>query len=497
MKILFLKKGIFWLLKPFLVFFVFGIFFFKAKNFIDPDFGWHWRMGEIILEKGIPQTDPFSYTMKSFPFVDHEWLTNIFIYLGDKYLGYNFLVLFFVFIALLGLLIAIENFPKRGFWQYLWLVFFLMGAGAISSFTGVRPQILSWFYLALWLRLILKPKYSFKEILKMGLFILLWANTHGSFALGIFCLGVIFLFRSWQKKKIAKEEGLAFLFCLGLTFLNPYKERLWGEVWLQISDSKLRWRIAEWMPSFFKPIFPFLFLVSWGFFIYQYRQKFEKEILFLFIFFLIEAFLSLRNIPLFVIFSLRIYGKTVNFLEKEIKEKGVQEKRAKNFFLILLSLSLFIFGVQEFVFNYKDLLYPLKAVNFLKKNLPKGEILAPYDWGGYLIWQLPEKKVFIDGRMPSWRWKADLPGESNNAMDDYSAILENEEKLAETLEKYKITTVLWFREDGKRRNIFEEKLANLFFYKLKKPISIEAFLRERKWEKKYEDELAVVLSKEN
>ena len=49
----------------------------RGTFMLDPDFGWHLRMGQIILQTGIPATDPFSYTMQSYPFVDHEWLTNI------------------------------------------------------------------------------------------------------------------------------------------------------------------------------------------------------------------------------------------------------------------------------------------------------------------------------------------------------------------------------------------------------------------------------------
>jgi len=30
---------------------------------------------------------------------------------------------------------------------------------------------------------------------------------------------------------------------------------------------------------------------------------------------------------------------------------------------------------------------------------------AAYEWGGFLIWQKPAVKVFVDGRMPAWRDK--------------------------------------------------------------------------------------------
>src|SRR5258708_37445215 len=70
-----------------LIFFLFigALFFVRSLYYIDPDFGWHLRLGQLLLEKGIPATDPFSYTMPSFPFVDHEWLSNILISLVYKF----------------------------------------------------------------------------------------------------------------------------------------------------------------------------------------------------------------------------------------------------------------------------------------------------------------------------------------------------------------------------------------------------------------------------
>ncbi|PIZ66716.1 hypothetical protein COY13_04950, partial [Candidatus Roizmanbacteria bacterium CG_4_10_14_0_2_um_filter_36_35] len=45
--------------------------------------------------------------------------------------------------------------------------------------------------------------------------------------------------------------------------------------------------------------------------------------------------------------------------------------------------------------------YPCQAI----KNYPKlsGNVYAMYEWGGFLIWQKPTIKVFIDGRMPAWK----------------------------------------------------------------------------------------------
>src|SRR3989344_1743804 len=86
-------------LKLLLVVIAFGIFVYKAYVFLDPDFGWHYRMGEVITNTGIPKTDPFSYTMASFPFVDHEWLANKLVYFSYDAVGFFGLSLLFAFFA--------------------------------------------------------------------------------------------------------------------------------------------------------------------------------------------------------------------------------------------------------------------------------------------------------------------------------------------------------------------------------------------------------------
>jgi len=39
-----------------------------------------------------------------------------------------------------------------------------------------------------------------------------------------------------------------------------------------------------------------------------------------------------------------------------------------------------------------------RAVEWVKENQPEGRMFSSYNWGGYLIWNLPEYPVFIDGR---------------------------------------------------------------------------------------------------
>jgi len=41
---------------------------------------------------------------------------------------------------------------------------------------------------------------------------------------------------------------------------------------------------------------------------------------------------------------------------------------------------------------------PVGAVEYMKAHHPQGQLFNSYNWGGYLIWALPEYPVFADGR---------------------------------------------------------------------------------------------------
>ena len=42
--------------------------------------------------------------------------------------------------------------------------------------------------------------------------------------------------------------------------------------------------------------------------------------------------------------------------------------------------------------------FPVKAVNFLRRNPQPGPLYNTFDWGGFLMWYMPQYPVAIDGR---------------------------------------------------------------------------------------------------
>lgn len=110
--------------------------------------------------------------------------------------------------------------------------------------------------------------------------------------------------------------------------------------------------------------------------------------------------------------------------------------------------------------------YPCMAL----KQFPQlsGNVYANYEWGGFLIWQKPNVKVFVDGRMSAWK-----TGDGTYPYQTYLAIIQAQPGWNEKLQKLKTNYLL----------IGTGTFLDLLLQKEK---------NQYRWEEKYRDNTAVV-----
>jgi hypothetical protein len=487
---------------------VFFIYVLIASKSLDPDFGWHLRMGQIIKADGIPATDPFSYTMPSFPFVDHEWFTNVLINRLHESIGYLGLAVISSSLAISAWLISLKNPLRQKERSKIWILevmLLILAGAALIPFFGIRPQVLSWLYFAILFRIVFVPWAWEKLKYFLPILFFLWANTHGSFAAGIVILFVATGLRFLRLKEVSLKDFAVLLICLGFTFLNPYQGRIWGEVWLQVSDASLRWSIIEWMPALTYFNFPlFIFIVFSGLLIWKYRSKFFLEEKAIFLALLSQAIASQRHLPIWALMALPMTYISGGFLYYDAKKIKYGAKRYKKVigigFLGILAILVFesILILRSSGGLTEQNFYPKGGVEFISGGMPSGNIFSQYGWGGYLIWKLPEKKVFIDGRMPSWRWQADIPQEENYAMETYKQILKGEKDYKDVFLKYKVDTLLlpppkpesFLTALDRKLRVFLTRVGIDF-----KEYDLIKTLEEDGWQRVYEDSVSVVYEK--
>lgn len=396
---------------------IIATFFFVSLNRIDPDFWWHVKVGEWINANGhAPTADIYSYTMPGYPWIDHEWLTNSFIY--ALYQNSSLMLLAFIFSLCAALPFFVWLKRTRSLFS-LWVV--LLGASFIGIFIGVRAQFISFLFFFLLFE-ILHKRFSSSQNQKLfyalPLLFLLWANLHAGFASGLLLFGtwiVVHYGVAWKTHTIAvknlKTDILVLLASALAPLINPYGVRLYQEIITVLFSPGAIKYIAEWQSglSMANPII-ILLVALFVLITIKYRKMLHREHIFIASLFFLLFIKTIRHGPLFLILGIPLLTESLEHTEAEVRNAWNTTHREKNVVILLTTVFLFLIPLY-FLF---DTAYaapratkfaPRAAIEFLKseskiKNL--GNIFNDYGWGGYLIYAAPEFKVFIDGRMPHW-----------------------------------------------------------------------------------------------
>lgn len=482
------------------IFFSLVVFFIRDSVMLDPDFGWHIETGNYILKYGIPKTDPFSFTMPSYKFIEYEWLSDLIYAIFYPTLS------MFGFSILQYLIIVSSLFLLIGKKFYKWTpAVVLFSTGELLMFPGVRPQIFTWIFFSIFLFILFDKKRRSKYIFLLPLLMIVWVNLHGGFAIGIFLLLLILITESYINKKIYIKGFIALLLSIFATFINPYGIRIWEVILNHAIGINLRLNILEWLPGIttFHPTLFILISIS-ALIIYRYFKKFDKTEAILFIILLVASFSATKFIPFFVLISVIILNKGLLHLKNDLPDK-IALKRFNTFLSILFYLGIFLFILQSYMilkFSYElseNSYYPKKAVEFLNNKHLGKNIFSTYNWGGYLIWKLPGRYFFVDGRMPTWNnFNVQNKKESSSAFTEYIDIITNKISFKDTAKKYNIdTVVLPIQTPPKEKGILYELKSfgnTLLKEKGKSAYSLEQQLIKAKFKQIYKDNISVVYS---
>ncbi len=458
---------------------IFCLFWVTAIYSFDPDYPWHLRNGQYILEQGIPELDPYSYSMPSFRYINHEWLTDISLYWLDSNFGQIIAGFIFAGIGLASLIFAIPKITV-GYSALL-----LLSGLVVLPYFGIRPQILSWLFTSLLVNFLLIKRPWLTPVL-----FLIWANLHGSFVFGLIIVALFTLL----SKQYFRNIIILILSSL-LTLINPYGYRLWTDIWMQLSDYSYRFTIVEWMPILYRYDLAFIILVALSLLlIYKYRPSFKLFPLFLFSMLLFMSLNSQRYVPLWVVVTLPTIVQALQRLTKNLTDIPFALSRFNQVYKIITGviIGLVLFQTGNFLWQQsrltEDQYYPVQALQYLKQNPSSLNLFNPYQWGGYLIYELPERRVFIDGRMLSWRRQQSPTNESAYAYEEYLDFISGKTDTNEFTDKYQIDQILWFAP-------LENNQTASFGINSTNKNRFNDQLIENGWTVVYQDRLAVVYEK--
>lgn len=461
---------------------------------LDPDLGWHLKYGEYFFENNsILRDNALSSLMPDYKWNNSSWATDLLTYLTFNNFGFLGLsVLSAVIIAatffFIGKAAKLSLFEKSIIFPILF--YFVLPVNRVSF----RGQLLSLLFIALMFYILSK----FEKTNKRGLLLLIplfvvWSNFHGEFILGlalfliwVFVYSAKEIFLNFQNNitSFFKKEKFLLVSLLGSIFavmINPFGYGVYKEA-LGHFDDPLQQSVAEFLPlsnlsTDFWNMLIIGIVLALGFVMLGTGSKnfdkasfyFPSLVLYLFTFWIKR-------------YAWPLYYSCVFLMQPVVKFFEPDNKKHSFFMSAIFTISFLLSAIywkypfsQVLKMNWESYCKetigcsPRAAQTVIVNKLNNEKLLTIYDYGGWLIWNYPEIKPTIDGRMHLWRNESGYsafeyyyPIEQNiNDIDNsrYNAVLTSHRKpIYERL--------LELKKQNKWKEIYSDEYSSVFVRKL-------------------------------
>jgi len=378
---------------------------------VHSDTFWHLRAGqEIWRTLHVPLLEHYSYTADGRFWPDHEWLWQAIAYALYRLGGMRLLVLggaAFVVGATVILYRLMVGSARMRF------AIMLLALPLSSSLWVLRPQVVTILMLALMLWCLVRGH----ELVLPALFAI-WANAHGAVAMGGLLLAAVTLVaigRAYGGDPIDRRRARRLLaltpLCALATALTPLGFGLWRFIRTSMALSRQN-GVLEWQPvrpagflglSFWALAAAFVALVIWR--RRRLRQaSWADAVLYTAALVVLPlAFQAIRNVAVFLMIAMpaasRLLGPDFRLGRAPARAEAVERPRLN--LALFGGVSLLEAAIVVWAWNipFATLGWqPLTPAAIAAVRACPGPIYNRYYDGGYLIWFVPERRVFIDNR---------------------------------------------------------------------------------------------------
>ncbi len=384
----------------------------------------HLAYGRWMWEhRQLPHTEPLMPLSAGMPFVDTQWLPEVLGYALFRAFGPTALMfahgllvcgVLAVLLRRLDTRTAHAGFCLLGLAAFLWLERFQL--------TIIRPQLVGLFCFAALLALL--TRRTRHERWLVPLLFLLWANSHGSFLIGLAVLGGLLVgdgidawrlsgrFSAlWRARRVRRAFVLLELALLA-SLLNPYGLLTFLEVF-HVSGNPNLADLVEWDPlvirsgqgrAFFTIAIALILLNRWS-----PRRMPSSEVLWLLGLGLLTLWYSRGIVWWGCVASLtlatdacalwsHVRGRPARILTP--RPEGKWMLVAIGVAWIAFALTPFggrvLHGREPALARLVDADTPLNAVAHLREHPPVGQVFNTYEWGDYLLFAgPPDIRVFV------------------------------------------------------------------------------------------------------
>ncbi len=386
-------------------------------NWADPDLWHRLALGEYLFRTGhFPLGETFSYLADYREIPDHEWGSAVIFYaiyraagsagFGTAMVGLKLatLAVTITLVVWAGLRRHRPSVPLAAFYA---VVLFALLPSFLST---LRCMVFTHIFFALWLywyecertgRRI--PGWAY------ALTMLLWANLHGGFAIGLMWLALVAAIEYFQKGPWAVWVW-RLLACALVTLINPFGWDLWRVTLRALAAPRsgfAEWGMVPWFSESF-PGYKLVLAVTIGALVYLALRRRDRDIdyrsIALIDFFMLLSLLSARHTTLFALTAGALLPGALPASPRPARIRTPLRRLAYMGFcsaclLVPFYSALIILPGDGLRLAYSDDSAPVEAVTFLKQAGVRGNLLTPFNLGSYAMWTLRDRmRVSMDGR---------------------------------------------------------------------------------------------------
>jgi hypothetical protein len=451
----------------------------------DLDNWWHVRVGEWILQNhSFPHNGIFSRTAAQRPWAAYSWGYEVLLAQFYKWLDIAGVGLFGTILTV-AVAFSVYWMARRLSGRF-WVACLIAAiAGSIFLFSSCpRPMFISMILYAIVLILILEANRtsSIRQLYWLPLIFVFWANLHIQFIYGLVTVGLLLSTSIFRKLVTSagrelesrlsptlpmEKVAMVLAACFVATLISPYSYHLY-EIVYEYANSKVPYKIIRELQALNFRLarhYVQLLLTGAAFFALGRQRRIDLFKLALLVFAAVVAFRTSRDSWFLCITAAACLADFPADETERDRPETPYEYAGLAVFLILTGFLLARItdfnriGIDEAMSSE----FPVKAVNFLRKNPQPGPLYNTFDWGGFLIWYMPDYPVAVDGR-------TDLYGDELESQFVATANGENESYLTDpylneagiVLLQKSVPLAVGLDMDPRFKKIYEDRLAVVY-----------------------------------
>jgi hypothetical protein len=386
-----------------------------AVNPADPDLWHRLAVGEYICNtRHFPTGETFSYLASYQEIADHEWGSGIIFYgLWSHGGGVAIVLAKIITLAVTLTLIVWAGKGDRRPTLLVMAFYAVILLALLPSFQStLRCMAFTHLIFALWVYLWQRERRGLAALAWVyPLTMIAWANLHGGFVIGLLWLALLTMLElAWRGDW--KKWGVRFALCALATLVNPYGWHLWYATGRALLTTRLgfpEWAPVPWAADPLSYLGYKILLLgtvpALAYVIYRrgWRNVDQRGVILVVASLVI--FESARNTSLVAIVAGAILP---GFLHERMSFSTMQRPlRRLTYLCFSAGLALFplfaaIMTLPQsalLTLDYPGNSCPVDAVAFLEGSRVQGNLLVPFNYGSYALWELRGKmRVSMDGR---------------------------------------------------------------------------------------------------